>query len=120
MPKGINLTISDSRGPEVLAFVDFIATSHSTVAYEGLYYGTPCLSLQIGTSVPLENITDRLDLSTLILSTRDLDTFLHDIDFVSERKKLLALKRQYVAKKVFFSDGKATTRVIHEIKNMCN
>src|SRR3990167_5478846 len=62
LPKreGIEVIVENDRRSSLLATADFLITRHSTVAYEALYYGTPCISVGIDGDRLTDNIINRL------------------------------------------------------------
>jgi hypothetical protein len=114
---GVEVVVSEERGGAVLAHVDLLATSHSTVAYEALYYGTPCVSLGMNDQ-PRDHVVDRIGLSVSVPDAKALHDLLVRDDLVQRRQDLLVKKRRLIADGIFFSDGRATERVLALIYNM--
>jgi hypothetical protein len=111
----VEVRVTDEREFEVLATADLLVTSHSTLAYEALYYGTPCMSLRIGGPGPQGHVTDRLGLSVRITSAEALREFLAQADLRQMRAELIEKRRALARESTFFSDGQATQRVLHVI-----
>ena len=107
----VEIRIIEERGAPILAHVDMVASSHSTVFYEALYYGTACLSLRPYGTCNTSMYTDELGLSMLISGKKNLKNFLNDFDSTASRRKLMQIKKQMAIQKLFFSDGKATQRI---------
>jgi hypothetical protein len=114
---GTMACLGRDRGAAVLAHVDFLVTSHSTVAYEALYWGTPCISFQLeGSGQRL--VSDALGLSVHAPSRGGLRKVLEDRDFGAERRRLLERRQQLGSEGIFFSDGRATQRVLGVIESL--
>lgn len=101
--------------PGLLSKADYVVTSHSTLAYEALYFGSPCISLRPDAeSLPRHWIED-LGLSQVFHEVDSLRHYLTASDPAGERRRVMRLKHELGAVGLFFSDGKATGRVVHEI-----
>ena len=111
----VEVFVSAERGASILAHVDMVATVHSTIAYEALHYGTPSLSLRCGVEHLPSSFIDELGLSKLIATVDELRSFLASAEPRALRMQLLAQKRRFCEEGVFFSDGKATGRVMAEV-----
>lgn len=106
------------RGDEVFDRVDFVVTSHSTLVYEALHHGTPCISFRPGgTNLP-PLITDRLKLAPVFTGVDGLRNYLSKMDVAVERQRILDKRRSFIQEKIFFNDGMATARVASEILSM--
>ncbi len=112
---GLDISITDERGAAILAYVDLVVTSHSTVVYEALYYGTPCVSFRPGAEAVGPLITDSLGLSKSFTDEADFKQYLQNTDLETERTRLLQQKQEMIEQRIFFSNGKATARVLKEI-----
>lgn len=112
----VEVLVTEERGASVLAHVDLVASSHSTVIYEALYHGTPVISLRPdgGWLSPMH--TDQLKLSLLFDQLDLLSEYFKKMDPIAERRRLLNAKQQLLAKHLFFSDGEATRRVIETVR----
>ncbi len=108
----VSVAISQDRGASILAHIDLLVTSHSTVVYEALYHGVPCLSLQFGNEKADQLITNKLGLSEPVYSREALKNAFSKLDLVNWRKSIGLKKGEMISKGIFFSDGKATERVI--------
>lgn len=115
-----DVLLSNERGAAILAYVDMVATVHSTIAYEALHYGTPTLSLRSGVENIPASIINVLGLSKIIKSVQELKSFLALADLNVLRIQLLAQKRLLCKEGVFFSDGMATCRVMAEVLQLLN
>lgn len=106
------------RTSETLREVDYLVTSHSTMAYEALYFGTPCLSLR-PTNEPVPSLwIEEAGLSVGFRGAQELREFLVSHDPAAERQRILQLKRDLVAAGLFFCDGRATERVAAEVHRL--
>lgn len=116
----VEVSLCRRRGAEILASVDFLATYYSTVAYEGLYYGTPCLLLRFGvqTDSPPPQYAEELGLCQGFDSKEEMKHFFSTVDPRALRGQVQAGKAQMLAKGLFFNDGRATDRVVAEIEKM--
>jgi hypothetical protein len=116
--EGVEVVSVDDRSSAVLAHVDLVVTVHSTVAYEALHYGTPCVSLRMGIADMPASPIDEIGLATLVRSLGELDNFLRAADPASLRAKVLGRKRGLLEQGLFFSDGKATARVANHARSL--
>lgn len=112
LPPSVSVAITQDRGAAVLAHIDLLVTSHSTVVYEALYHGVPCLSLQFGNEKADQLITNKLGLSVPVYSREALKNAFSKLDLANWRKSIGLKKGEMISKGIFFSDGKATERVI--------
>ncbi|HYD75001.1 hypothetical protein [Ramlibacter sp.] len=103
---------------ELLRTADFLVTSHSTLAYEALYLGTPCISLRPADRPVMRLWIDDAGLSTEFRDAQALRDYLLRADPAAERRRVLALKRELGAAGLFFSDGGATARVQREVERL--
>jgi len=115
---GLDVSVSKKRGATILAHVDLVVTSHSTVIYEALYYGTPCVSFRPGGDVIEPLVTDYLGLSKSFTNEADFKLYMQNNNFRKERILLRQQKKKLMKQNIFFSDGKATSRVLKEITNL--
>lgn len=116
----VAVRLEEGRGSAFLAHADFLATFHSTVAYDALYYGTPCLSLRFGVQggkISPQYI-EKIGLSFVAETTDSLRSFWASAEPRVLRQRLLACKKQSMAEGVFFSDGGATERVLREVRKL--
>lgn len=111
----VEVLVTGERGAAILAHVDIVASVHSTIAYEALHYGTPSLSLRCGVAYLPRSFIDELGLSKLIVTDDEMRSFLGSADPQTLRMLLRARKRRLCEEGVFFSDGKATSRVVVEV-----
>lgn len=111
----VGVELCDAAAPELLRNVDYVVTSHSTLAYEALYFGTPCISLRPGAESLALTWGDDVGLSQVFHDTDSLRQYLRLCSPSDERMRILALKQQLASTGFFFSDGKATERVVNEI-----
>lgn len=108
----VEVVVIGERGAAILAHADMVTSSHSTLLYEALYYGTPVVSLRPGNSVhPPPLYADELGLSLLFGQRQALTEYLAKMDPAVERNRLLKAKQDLLARQVFYSDGQATRRV---------
>ncbi len=114
----IKIFLAKNKDLSLLGKVDFVASSHSTLMYEALYYGTPCLSLRIGSSNPMYLVSDELGLSDIILNNSQLESFLSNTDFSIRRKAVLQKKHILEKEEIFFSNGNGTNQVLDVIRNL--
>jgi hypothetical protein len=112
----VEVLVTEERGVSVLAHVDLLASSHSTVIYEALYHGTPVISLRPDGSWLSPMHTDRLGLSLLFCQLDLLSEYLRKMEPTAERRRLLDAKQKLLAKHLFFSDGEATRRVTETLR----
>ncbi len=111
----VRVELHHDRAIDVLREVDFLVTSHSTLAYEALYFGTPCVSLRPARDFSMKLWVDDAGLSRVFHDSSSLRKYFHATDPALERRRLLRLKSEMQAKGLFFSDGHATARVINEV-----
>jgi hypothetical protein len=99
--------------------LDLACSYYSTVLYDALYFRIPCLSLGIGSKVDISSllVTNKLGLTETILSEKDLNKYINESDFKVLIEKLNKTILNYSKKKIFFSDGSATKKVIKIINN---
>ena len=115
----VQLTRKGLNSGSIFSQVAFLATSHSSVVYEALYYGTPCLSIQPGGTAERDQlITNKLGLSLPLYSREEFRQILRHTDFLLLRESLKEKRSQMCANNLFFSDGKATRRVLDVIRQM--
>lgn len=107
----VEVCLTEERSPTLLAHVDLVVSVHSTTAFEALHLGTPCLSLRMGLPVPQLYI-DELGLSKTINSQEELRVFLGAVSPYKLRRQLGVRSKYWCEKGLFFSDGKATDRVM--------
>jgi hypothetical protein len=115
------IIIEQERTKRRIANADFIVTSHSTLVYNALYYGTPCVSLRFNTRSVQEHVLDRLNLIEIIEGETGLDNAVGrrgKEDWEKIRRDILEKKKRMSRDGVFFSDGKATDRVVREIESI--
>lgn len=106
------------RGDEIFRRVDFVVTSHSTLVYEALHHGVPCISFRPGGANLPPLITDRLKLAPAFTGVSGLRDYLSKMDVAAERQWILEKRRSLIQEKIFFNDGMATARVASEIRSM--
>lgn len=111
----IEAVVTEERGVAVLAHVDFVVSSHSTVTYEALHYGTPCISLRPGGKNLATLVTDDLGLSRVFHDKETFKEFLSDAQVMQLRKELYHHRAELRASGTFFSGGFATKRVVDAI-----
>ena len=116
----VDVLAVDDRSAGILAHVDVLVTVHSTVAYEAVHYGTPCVSVRMGVADMPVSPMDDLGLATLVRSLDELDSFLRTAEPSSMRAQILARKPTLLAQGLFFSDGRATARVVRHARHILN
>lgn len=94
---------------------DLLVTSHSTLAYEALYFGTPCLSLRPTGQNPMSLWIEEAGLARLFQETETLRHYLTTVDLAEERLRVQKVREELTAAGMFFSDGSATERVMKEV-----
>lgn len=99
----------------LLRDADYLVTSHSTLAYEALYFGTPCISLRPGTGSSLRLWVEEAGLSHGFQDADSLQDYFATSNPASERRRVLARKQELIGAGLFFSDGQATARVVREV-----
>ncbi len=107
----VEVSLTQERGFDVLEHVDIVVSVNSTTAFEALHMGTPCLSLRMELPVPRLYI-DELGLSTIVSNHDELRVLLGSTNPSKLRLQLSKLRKHWYNKGLFFSDGKATDRVI--------
>ena len=111
----VKVTISDLRGARIFGEIDLLVSGHSTVAYEALYHGVPCVSLRSAGESHDTLLTEELGLTHHLPDFESVRRFLALTDFEKLRRELDIRRESLTAQKVFFSDGNATARVTSEI-----
>jgi hypothetical protein len=114
----VEVRLIEERGASILSNVDFVATSHSTVIYEALYYGTTSLSVRPSEKCNPSLYSDELKLSKLTIGLTILTKYFKDFDSNKARRRLLDIKTKMLKNRIFFSDGRATYRVIEVIRQL--
>lgn len=113
--KDVKVELCNDRTHNLLRDVDYLVTSHSTLAYEALYFGTPCISLRPASEIVMRLWIEDAGLSRVFQEANSLRQYLSTSDPSVERQHVLKLKCELTAKGLFFSDGMATRRVVAEI-----
>ena len=116
----VDVMAVDDRSAGIVAHVDVLVTVHSTVAYEAVHYGTPCVSVRMGVADMPVSPMDELGLATLVRSLDELGSFLRTAEPSSMRADILARKPTLLAQGLFFSDGRATARVVQHARRILN
>jgi hypothetical protein len=116
--RNVEVVAVEDRSAAILAHVDLLVTVHSTVAYEAVHYGTPCVSLRLGIADMPVSPMDELGLATVVRSLDELGTFLRTAEPSSMRADLLARKPALLDQGLFFSDGRATDRAVHHARRV--
>jgi hypothetical protein len=110
----VDVCVTEERSLTLLKHIDLVVSVNSTVAFEALHLGTPCLSLHMGLLLSKPYI-DELGLSKTIY-THDELRFLLESTRPDELKQQLAIRSKCLSnKRIFFSDGKAVDRVVAEV-----
>jgi len=107
------LQIDKSR--EFLAAADLVLTSHSTIVYQALHLGVPCIVLRPKFNACDDHLPDRLGLTVKVLDQNSLGDALSKT-LVNGKKMLRASAAIMKSKKIFFSNGTATEHVMSELK----
>ena len=116
----INVVLCQNASPVLLRDADYVVTSHSTLAYEALYFGTPCIMLRPTAEIVLNSWIEDAGLAQVFYDVESLRRHLATSDPACERNKGLQLKQELEAAGLFFSDGKATDRVVDETLRLLN
>ena len=114
----IEVELLQGRVPDLLHDADYLVTSHSTLAYEALYFGMPCISLRPAMESVMRLWIDDAGLSQVFQDADSLRQYLAASDPAAERQRVLRLKRELGAGGLFFSDGQATGRVVNEVAGL--
>ena len=116
----VSCCIGSHRDPRIFKSIDALFTYHSTVVYEALYYDVPCWSLMIGTrnreNDPL--VTNRLGLSEAVFTASQLDNAVARVGSADHRAAIRHARERLQNAGLFFSDGKATERVLTVIRDV--
>ncbi len=107
----VRVEVCMDRTPHMLRDIDYLVTSHSTLAYEALYFGTPCISLRPTKEIVMRLWIDDAGLSNVFQDAQALRRYLGTSDPAAERRRVLELKRELSTEGLVFSDGMATGRV---------
>ena len=107
-------TLCEKRGPEAYPEVDVLVTSHSTLVYEALHVGVPCINLRPGDPPLARHLPDILGLTAKALNEEELATHLSGVD-ETMRGALREARMRLSKQGIFFSDGRATERVVATI-----
>jgi hypothetical protein len=111
----VKVELRVDRVIDLLQDADYLVTSHSTLAYEALYFGTPCISLHPGVENVKRFWMEDIGLSRFFHDGVALRQYLLASDPAGERQRVLTRKRELLASSQFFSDGRATERVLQEV-----
>jgi hypothetical protein len=111
----LRFEVCNGRDLNLLRDADYVVTSHSTLAYEALYFGTPCISLRPGTQNTMRLWIEDAGLSRIFTDPKSLQQYLLTSVPMKERARILTRKQELVASNLFFSDGHATERVLAEV-----
>lgn len=113
----IKITVDETRSKKIFESIDFVVSAFSTVLYQSLYYLLPTISIQIGLNKKDQLITNELNLSIPLYRKEDLYKFANNFDINLSSKMLTKRKKCLQNKKIFFSDGLATDKIIKLINN---
>lgn len=116
----INVVLCRNASPILLRDADYVVTSHSTLAYEALYFGTPCILLRPTVEAVLNSWIEDAGLAQVFYDVESLRRYLTTSDPECERIKGLRFKQELESAGLFFSDGKATGRVVEEALRLMN
>lgn len=116
----IRVVNDTKKNYDIFYKLNLTCSYYSTVIYDALYFNVPCLSLSIGSKIGKNTrlITNQLGLSISISTSQELDEFINQTDFQKLKNALHTKISKCVEKKVFFSDGFATRRVVKVINNI--
>lgn len=112
------LRICKTRGASVLAHVDLVLSGHSTVTYEALHLGTPCVFFRPGSPRLPSQIAESMGLVELVDSMDALRAMLSRFNAAESRAELECARRRLVTQGNFFSDGQATRKVLRVIDSL--
>lgn len=112
---GVQVELCQGDVHERLRQADLFVTSHSTLAYEALYFGTPCLSLRPTGRNTMSLWIEEAGLARLFQETETLRHYLEKVDLAEERLRIQKLREELTVAGMFFSDGSATERVMQEV-----
>ena len=108
----VEVTEKVKSSRDMFSQIVFLATSHSSVVYEALYFDSPCLSIQLNKESATDQlVTNKLGLSIPVYSRQELRSILRHTNFHVMRNTLKSKRRDMQKQGVFFSDGRATDRV---------
>ena len=107
-------TLCEKRGLEMYAEVDVVVTSHSTLVYEALHAGIPCINLRPGDPPLARHLPDIVGLTAKALNEEELAAQLLRVDETT-RGALKEARLRLSTQGIFFSDGRATERVVATI-----
>jgi len=113
--ENVDVSLCQECRDKVLASVDAVASVHSTLVYEALYYGTSSISLRIGLEKLPKLHIEQLGLSESIATRGQLENFFKMNKPNEMRKKSIRLKEILLQEGAFFSDGNAATKVLQVI-----
>ena len=116
--KFIKIEISEKRDNNTFEWADFLVSGFSTLMYQALYYLLPVISMQIGLNKKDQLITNDLALSIPLYTMEEMLGFSKDFNVSSHSQMLEERKNKLSRKNIFFSDGRATQRIINIIDNM--
>ncbi|NJM31807.1 MAG: hypothetical protein HC848_01615 [Limnobacter sp.] len=102
----VHIELLHHQTPDLLRGADYLVTSHSTLAYEALYFGTPCISLRPSATDTMNLWIEQAGLSQLFHDAESLLHYLVEHNPATERQRILALKEKWQAQKLFFQMGK--------------
>jgi hypothetical protein len=111
----VNLTLITYCPLELLSSVDYLVTSHSTLAYEALYFGTPCISLRPTKKEIKPYWIEESGLSPIFNDAESLSRYLMSNGPEAQRQKNMFTKKRLLKEGSIFSDGYATKKVLKEL-----
>ncbi|MFN4310048.1 MAG: hypothetical protein ACK4FK_05585 [Ferrovibrio sp.] len=114
----VKVQLLSHHTPSLLREADYLVTSHSTLAYEALYFGTPCISLRPSVKPTTRLWIDESGLSRVFQDVDSLAHYFRTNEPTVERQRVLRLKHELTQSGLFFSDGQATRRVAGEVVRM--
>jgi len=115
---GIQIAVRHNGSTADLAGVSGLATSHSTIAYEALHLGVPCICLHFDKRREAGYIVDRLKLAEMARTREELLLRLGEITDGAALARLARRRDELVGRGIFFSDGNATRRVLSEVRRL--
>lgn len=111
----VQVELCQGNTRERMRQADLLVTSHSTLAYEALYFCTPCVSLRPTGRNTMSLWIEEAGLARLFQEAETLRHYLKTVDLAKERLRLQKLREELKVTGMFFSAGSATERVMQEV-----
>lgn len=107
-------TIQLEKSPKSLASVDLLVTSHSTMVYQALHMGVPCIVLRPEFPDCDDHLPDRLGLTVKVAEVASLSNVLTRtlINGANELREAATIMK---TNDIFFSSGKSTNLVLDAV-----